>query len=123
MPPELHHLPDLPHAGYSTYRQKATSDAIMHFMRGVERNRPFLLTLVLSGREKWRGVAGKVWRGLLMDRDLLDAIFDYFVLQAGRDPDGQLKTLEGIEALKIQAPAIDARLLDISQELKRWGRI
>lgn len=75
-------LPDLPDAGYSSRRQKETTDAIMFFLRGVERNRPLLLDLVLGGRAKWRRVAGRVWRGLLIDGDLLNTIYGYMALLA-----------------------------------------
>lgn len=77
-------LPDLPNAGYATYREKALSDAVMQFMREVERNRLRLLTIVCEGRERWRTVAQGVWRGLRIgeDHQLLDAIYDYFTLQA-----------------------------------------
>ncbi len=95
MATDLHHLPDLPDAGYSTRRQKETSDAIMFFMRGVERNRPLLLAIVIDGIDKWRKTAGTVWRGLLIDRDVLDSIFRYFVLQAGPNPAQQWLILEG----------------------------
>lgn len=88
-------LPDLPDAGYATRRQKETSDAIMIFMRGVERNRMLLLAIVVDGIDKWRSTAGSVWRGLLIDRELLDSIFRYFVLQAGVNPAEQLLILMG----------------------------
>ncbi len=67
----------------------------MFFMRGVERNRPLLLAIVIDGIDKWRKTAGTVWKGLLIDRDVLDSIFRYFVLQAGPNPAQQLLILEG----------------------------
>ena len=91
-------LPDLPHAGYATFRQKQTSDAVMIFMRGVERDRILLLSIVVEGIETWRKTAGTVWKGLLIDRDLLDSIFRYFVLQAGVNPAEQLLILLGQQA-------------------------
>jgi hypothetical protein len=89
-------LGDLPDAGYATMRQRQTSDAIMIFMRQAERNRALLLSIVVDGIEKWRKTAGTVWRGLLIDRDLLDSIFRYFVLQAGPNPAQQLLILNGM---------------------------
>ncbi len=88
-------LPDLPNAGYATHRQKETTDAIMFFMRNMERNRPLLLSIVVDGVEKWRKVAGGVWKGLLIDREILDSIFRYFVQQAGPNPAQQLLILHG----------------------------
>ena len=87
------HLPDLPHAGYSTRRQKETSDAIMFFMRGVERNRLLLLDIVLDGPEKWIKTAGRVWRGLVINPDVLMSIYRYFVIQAGDHPGLQRRAI------------------------------
>jgi hypothetical protein len=83
---ELFHLPDLPNAGYATEREKTLSDAIMEFMRQTERNRVRLLTIVIDGKARWREVAQSVWGGLRIgeDLDLLDSIYDYFVLQAAQ---------------------------------------
>jgi len=89
-------LPDLPNAGYSTRREKLTTDAIMYFMRGVERNRPLLLDIVLDGRAKFRRVAGHTWRGLLINTELLDSIYAYFVLQAGPQPEAQREALKSL---------------------------
>src|SRR5690242_18988370 len=105
---ELHHLPNLPDAGYATHRQKQTSDAIMIFMRKAERNRVLLLSIVIDGLDKWRTTAGSVWRGLLIDRDILDSIFRYFVAQAGPNPAEQLLILNGM-AQQQQIPAWDQR--------------
>lgn len=88
-------LPDLPNAGYASQRQKETTDAIMFFMRAAERNRPLLLSIVVDGPDKWRKTAGSVWRGLLIDRDILDSVFRYFVAQAGPNPAEQLLILHG----------------------------
>lgn len=80
----MFHLPDLPHVGYATRREKALSDAIMQFMREVERDRMRLLTIVIEGPERWRAIAGEIWRGLRIGQEdgALDAIYTYFVLQA-----------------------------------------
>lgn len=84
--PDHFRLPDLPTAGYATQRERELTDAIMVFMRDVERDRVRLLTIVIEGRDKWRRVAGDIWRGLRIGEDagLLDAIYDYFTLQACR---------------------------------------
>lgn len=92
----MQHLPDLPNAGYASNRQKQTSDAIMFFMRGVERDRELLLTIVLDGLDKWLKTAGSVWKGLLIDRELLTSVYRYFVMQAGENPAQQLLILHGM---------------------------
>ena len=87
-------LGDLPTDGYSTKRQKELTDAIMLFMRSVERDRPFLLSIVVGGKQKFRHIVLKQWRGLRPADDLADKIFDYFAKQAGPNPLGQLERLE-----------------------------
>jgi len=86
-------LPDLPRTRNQTRWEKETSDAIMMFMRGAERHRPLLLSIVVQGRAKWRETAGRVWRGLLINDEILDSIYFYFVMQAGPNPAAQLATL------------------------------
>src|SRR5262245_2315328 len=75
-------LPDLPNAGYSSWRQKEASDALMFFMRDCERDRTRLLNIVCQGPDKWRRVAGDIWRGLPIDTEAIDAVYRYFLLQA-----------------------------------------
>ncbi len=99
------HLPDLPNAGYATLREKQLSDAVMMFMREVERDRLRLLTIVIEGKEKWRTVAGDLWRGLRIGESdgLLDSIYDYFTIQAAQSQ-----------------PAIQRALLDAAQNPPKW---
>ncbi len=82
----MFHLPDLPNAGYATQRERELTDLIMTFMRDTERNRLLLLTIVIEGKQKWRKMAGNIWRGHRIGEDagLLDSIYDYFTLQACR---------------------------------------
>ena len=86
MAKELFHLPDLPVAGYATLREKQLTDAVQEFMRQTERNRVLLLTIVIEGKQKWRKMAGSIWRGMRIgeDHQLLDSIYDYFTLQCCR---------------------------------------
>ncbi len=80
----MFHLPDLPIVGYSTTRERALTDNIQEFIRQIERDRPRLLTIVCEGREKWRKVAGDIWRGYRIGEEdgTLNAIFAYFELLA-----------------------------------------
>jgi hypothetical protein len=80
----MFHLPDLPIVGYSTTRERALTDNIQEFIRQIERDRPRLLTIVCEGREKWRKVAGDIWRGYRIGEDdgALNAIFTYLQLLA-----------------------------------------
>ena len=88
-------LPDLPTAGYATKRQRELTDAIMLFIRGIERDRLMLLSIVLDGRAKWRQVIGRKWTHLqtAFDTDLKDAIFNYLLLLAGPNPEAQRDAL------------------------------
>lgn len=82
---DMFRLPDIPNAGYATQREKELSDAIMLFMRDVERNRHRLLTIVIEGKDKWRKVARGVFGPSAdVDHETIDAIYDYFTLQAVR---------------------------------------
>ena len=87
-------LGDLPNAGYATKRERELTDAIMLFMRKVERDRAFLLHIVVEGREKFAHVVLKEYRGLGLADRLVDQMFDYFRRQAGANPLGQLEALE-----------------------------
>ena len=91
-------LPDIPHDGYATRRERAASDAIMFFMREAERHREVLLYIVCQGRDTWRSMARRQWRGLGIEDDTLNAIFRYFVWQAGPDPADQLAILTSLRA-------------------------
>lgn len=81
----MFHLPDLPNAGYATQRERELTDVVTDFMRQTERNRLLLLTIVLEGKTVWRTRAhAALGRGIGEDHQLLDAIYDYFTLQACR---------------------------------------
>lgn len=86
-------LPDLPNAGYATARERKLSDEIMFFIRGCERNRLLLLTIVCDGKEKFRPIARKAWSHLRVDTDLCDAVYGYLALLAGQYPNLQRDAL------------------------------
>lgn len=93
----MFHLPDLPNVGYATQRERTGTDQIMVFMREVERNRLRLLTIVIDGRERWRKVARTAFgHSVNIDDAALDAMFDYFTLQAAR-PRDQVRLLEAAQ--------------------------
>ena len=73
-------LPDLPNEGYATRREKAASDAIMFFVRNMERNRMLLLTVVCSGREQWHKEGAEWRRALRLSTDSMNQLFNYFLL-------------------------------------------
>ncbi len=100
------HLPDLPNAGYATTREKQLSDAVMQFIRSIERDRLRLLTIVLEGRERWRTVAQGTWRGLRIGESgtILDQIFMYLELMAVR-------------------PGVQRMLLDAQKKPSMWRKI
>lgn len=79
-------LDDLPNAGYSTTREKELSDTVMFFLRGAERDRLWLLSMVCDGKDKFRSVLRKAWKHLRADHELIDAVYGYLVLLAGKYP-------------------------------------
>lgn len=110
----------------------------MFFLRGVERNRPLLLSIVVDGVQKWRKTAGKAWdlnragRSTAITTELLDNIFRYMVMLAGPNPAEQLLILHGQmqqaqrakwDHRKATAPAmraaLRASLADLRRERKR----
>ena len=96
-------LPELPNAGYASNRAKFTSDVICNFLRTVERNRPFLLTIVTDGIDKWLKTAGRAWRfGMVIDSDILRSVFSYMARMAGPNPEAQLHYLHGVMRIEEQ---------------------
>ncbi len=87
-------LPDLPNDGYSTSRERQMTDEIMFFIRGCERNRILLLSIVCDGKDKWRSIARKAWKHLKVTTELADKVFGYLELLAGEFPYLQLQELK-----------------------------
>ncbi len=79
-------LPDLPSAGFATTRERQLTDAIMFFLRGAERDRLWLLSMVCDGKGKFRNVTRKAWRFMKADDEIIDAVFGYLELLAGEFP-------------------------------------
>lgn len=82
-------LPDIPDAGYETRRARETTDAIMIFLRAVERDRVLLLSIVIDGKDKFRHHALKQWRGLLVNDDIANSMWEWLALNAGANPVAQ----------------------------------
>ncbi len=79
-------LPDIPHDGMQTRREKELHDVIQQFCREMERDRICLLSIVIDGKHKWRKVAKDKCAGLRISDDLCDEIFAWFVAVAGPNP-------------------------------------
>lgn len=86
-------LPDLPNAGFSTKREKALSDAMMMFVRGAERDRLWLLSMVCDGPDKFKVVMRKAWRAWKVDDEDIEGTWRYLVLLAGAEPELQRDAL------------------------------
>lgn len=93
-------LPDLPNVGYATQREKQCSDEIMTFIRGCERNRLLLLSIVCGRKEKARKVMKKAWKQLKADDETVDAVFGYLVIVAGENPEAQLENLQTLDKMR-----------------------
>lgn len=96
-------LPDLPNAGYATTREKAISDEMMQFIRSAERDRIYLLTIIVGRKEKFRRIIKKEWRHLKATDDTADAIFGYLLLLAHHPtltPEQQLEDLQNLTRMR-----------------------
>ena len=89
-------LPDLPNAGYATRTQRELSDAMMFLIRGFERDRLLLLETVIKGAQLWRRRFKSAFRILKADDEMADAVFGYFTLMAGPNPEAQKEILLGL---------------------------
>lgn len=115
-------LPDLPNAGYATKAQKELTDAVMFLIRGIERDRLFLLEVVLQGKWLWRKRFVHEFKAIKADDDLADAVFGYLVLLAGPNPEAQQAILEG--QMRQQAvEAYDKRLATKLKGAKNYREI
>lgn len=86
-------LGDLPNAGYATQRERQLTDAVMMFIRGAERDRPWLLAMVCEGRDKFVAVFMKAHRAWRIDSELAESVYGYLVKLAGKNPHEQLEAL------------------------------
>lgn len=102
-------LPDLPDAGGATAKQRELTDAIMFFLRGIERNRLLLLEVVCAGASVFRRHFINAYRVINADAEFADAVFGYMVLLAGPNPEAQKAQLELLVKHQQQA-AWDRRL-------------
>ena len=101
-------LPELPNAGYQTTREKQLSDEIMVFLRGAERDRLYLVSMVCDGYDKFAKITRKAWAHLRADDDLIKAVWGYLVLLAGDAPETQRNALL---RMKWMSPAEKAGLI------------
>lgn len=115
----MFHLPDLPNVGYATRAERAGSDAIMTFMRDVERDRLRLVSIVCDGREKWRTVARDMFgHSVAITDDVLDEIFWYFTLQCAK-PRGQIALLRARNNPDITRKIVAVILPHLERERER----
>jgi hypothetical protein len=103
-------LPELPTAGYATDREKALTDEIMYFIREAERDRGYLLNIVVAGPRKFQKVIKKAWRHLKVDDELVHDVFTYLVMLANPTGNGnpvqelqyltQMATMSKVERIR-----------------------
>ena len=122
----MFHLPDLPIVGYSTRKEREGTDSIMDFLRKIERDRMRLLTVVVDGPDKWRKVAGAVFRGSAVDDEAVLAMYRYLVLMAAhpRDQVALVKTEHNAAKYRDEVtrimPGIEAQLEQM-QLHQKWA--
>lgn len=118
-------IPDLPIVGYATQKERIGTDAIMNFLRKIERDRERLLTIVSAGPDKWRTVARDIWRGSAVDDEKIDEIYRYLLLMAAK-PQDQVRILATVnnaaqyaEVVTSIRPDIEAQLETVKLE-RKW---
>ena len=103
-----------------------TKRAVKLHMEVVCKDRLFLLAIVTGGLEHYRTIAGKAFRGFLVDQTVIDGMFQFFVEQAGPDPKRQFEELQRAElvALKLdRLKGLAAMLTDekhLDAVLDKW---
>jgi hypothetical protein len=96
-----------------------TEKAVKHFLLICSKDKMLLLAIVTGGLHYWKGIAGKAFRGYLVDDVLLERLFHFLVEQAGPEPKAQFKQLQrsGLVALKLDRLKGLARFITSEQHL------
>lgn len=99
--------------------QAETERAIKHFLETATKDRLYLLAIVTGGFAHWKIIAGKAFRGFLVDDTMLANLFEFLVEQAGPDPKRQYEELQrsGLVALKLDKLKGLARFLTDEKHL------
>lgn len=99
--------------------QAESERAVKHFLDVAAKDRLYLLAIVTGGKDHWKKIAGKAFRGFLVSDQILDNLFDFLVQQAGPDPVKQYDELQrsGLVALKLDRLKGLARFLHSEQHL------
>lgn len=61
----------------------AATEAVSNTMKDICGNRRYLLKVVCGGRYHWGLIAGRAFKGMPVDDSIIDAMWHYFVQQAG----------------------------------------
>jgi hypothetical protein len=68
--------------------------AVIEFGKKVQSDRLLLLSIVTGGMAHWLKLAGKAFRGFLVDQQMLEGMFQVMVETAGPDPKAQFESLQ-----------------------------
>lgn len=119
----------IPHHKRLTGRAKLQAEserAVKLHMESVCTDRLMLLAIVTGGKDHYKGIARKAFGGFLVDDQVIENMFGYFVEQAGPDPKRQYEELQRSElvALKLDRLKGLARFLTdekhLDQVLDKW---
>ena len=83
-------------------RRQETERACKAHLEGVCADRLLLLAIVTGGKEHYRGIASKAFKGFLVDDAMLDSMFGFFVEQAGPEPKQQYEELQRAELVGLK---------------------
>lgn len=82
--------------------QAESERAVKHFLDVVLQDRFYLLAIVTGGKAHWKQIAGKAFRGFLVDDQILDNLFAFMQQEAGPDPKKQYEELQRSELVALK---------------------
>lgn len=93
--------------------------AIIEFGKTVQKDRLMLLAIVTGGMAHWLKIAGKAFKGFMVDQQLLEGMFETMCELAGEDPVKQYEELQraNLVALKMDRIKGLARFIESEQHL------
>ncbi len=76
--------------------------AVIEFGKTVQKDRLLLLSIVTGGMAHWLKLAGKAFRGFIVDQQMLEGMFEVMVEQAGENPKAQFEQLQRAELVNLK---------------------
>jgi len=90
--------------------------AVLEFGKTVQKDRLLLLSIVTGGMTHWLKLAGKAFRGFLVDQQMLEEMFEAMCQQAGEDPKKQYEQLQRAELVALKLEKLQGLVRFITSE-------